>query len=202
MKGKVAYGTKDEQFKYFLDTKYLLSYKPRISVGLSYLNDTEQLGAKIIDSYGSTSSRFGSSSLFSRGENYFLSRIKKVSANINIEVYKNVLVGANYSNNHIESAAPDEFSIDYFDDAQQKVKSSLVDNSAELYLVYTPTRNAFGYGVERKFEVNLHPTFLLSFQKGLKVGAGQTEYSKLLFSYNQPLKLGKFGLLKKYHFSR
>ena len=36
-----------------------------------------------------------------------------------------------------------KFSIDYFDDAQQKVKSSLVDNSAELYLVYTPTRNAF-----------------------------------------------------------
>ena len=196
VKGKLAYGTKDKQFKYFLDTKYLLSYKPRISVGLSYLNDTEQLGAKIINSNASTSSRFGSSSLFSRGENYFLSRIKKISADVNVEVRKNVLVGVNYSNNHIESAAPDKFSIDYFDEAQQKVSSSLVDNSAEIYLLFTPTRNAFGYGVERKFEVNLHPTFLLSFQKGLKVGAGQTDYSKLLFSYIQPLKLGKFGLLR------
>ena len=44
IKGKLAYGFKDEQFKYYLDTKYLLSYKPRISVGLSYLNDTDQLG--------------------------------------------------------------------------------------------------------------------------------------------------------------
>ena len=64
IKGKLAYGFKDEQFKYYLDTKYLLSYKPRISVGLSYLNDTDQLGSKIIDSYGTTSGRFGSSSLF------------------------------------------------------------------------------------------------------------------------------------------
>ena len=87
VKGKLAYGFKDDQFKYYLDTKYLLSYKPRISVGLSYLNDTDQLGSKIIDSYGTTSSRFGSSSLFSRGENYFLSRINEVSANINVEVY-------------------------------------------------------------------------------------------------------------------
>ena len=83
------------------------------------------------------------SSLFSRGENYFLSRIKKVSANINVEVYRNFIIGANYSNNHIESAAPDKFSIDYFDHADQKVKSSLVDNSAELYLSFTPNRNIF-----------------------------------------------------------
>jgi len=195
VKGKLAYGFEDEQFKYYLDTKYLLSYRPRISVGLSYLNDTDQLGSKIIDSYGSTSRRFGSSSLFSRGDNYFLSRIKKISANINVEVYRNFIIGVNYSNNNVESAAPDQFSIDYFDEVDQKVKSSLVDNSAELYLSFTPKRNIFGYGVERKFGENLYPTFLLSFQKGLKIGSGHTDYSKLLFSYNQPIKLGKFGVL-------
>ena len=143
VKGKLAYGFKDDQFKYYLDTKYLLSYKPRISVGLSYLNDTDQLGSKIIDSYGTTSSRFGSSSLFSRGENYFLSRINEVSANINVEVYRNFIIGVNYSNNQIKSAAPDQFSIDYFDEVDQKVKSSIVDNSAELYLSFTPNRNIF-----------------------------------------------------------
>jgi hypothetical protein len=195
VKGKLAYGFEDEQFKYYLDTKYLLSYKPRISVGLSYLNDTDQLGSKIIDSYGTTSGRFGSSSLFSRGDNYFLSRIKKISANINVEVYRNFVIGVNYSNNQVESAAPDKFSIDYFDEVDQKIKSSLVDNSAELYLSFTPKRNIFGYGVERKFGANLYPTFLLSFQKGLKIASGQTDYSKLLFSYNQPIKLGKFGVL-------
>ena len=195
VKGKLAYGFEDEQFKYYLDTKYLWSYKPRISVGLSYLNDTDQLGSKIIDSYGTTSGRFGSSSLFSRGDNYFLSRIKKISANINVEVYRNFVIGVNYSNNQVESAAPDKFSIDYFDEVDQKIKSSLVDNSAELYLSFTPKRNIFGYGVERKFGANLYPTFLLSFQKGLKIASGQTDYSKLLFSYNQPIKLGKFGVL-------
>ena len=120
VKGKVAYGFLDEQFKYYLDTKYLLSYKPRISVGFSYLNDTDQLGSKLIDSYGTTSGRFGSSSLFSRGENYFLSRINEVSANINVEVYRNFIIGVNYSNNRIKSAAPDKFSIDYFDETEQR----------------------------------------------------------------------------------
>ena len=194
VKGKLAYGFKDQQFKYFLDTKYLLSYNPRISVGLRYLNDTDQLGSKIIDSYGSTSGRFGSSSLFSRGDNYFLSRINEISANINVEVYRNFIIGVNYSNNQIKSAAPDQFSIDYFDEADQKVKSSLVDNSAELYLSFTPKRNIFGYGVERKFGLNLFPTFLLSYQKSFKIGNGNMDYSKLLFSYNQPIKLGKFGV--------
>ena len=59
-----------------------------------------------------------------------------------------------------------KFSIDYFDDAQQKVKSSLVDNSAELYLVFTPTEMHLGMELKENLRSNLHPTFLLSFQKG------------------------------------
>ena len=87
------------------------------------------------------------------------------------------------------------FSIDFLDENQQTVESELVDNNAEIYVLYTPKRNLFGYGVERKYGNNLYPTFLLSFQKALEIGAGNTNYSKLLFSYNQPLKLGKFGIM-------
>ena len=195
VKGRLAYGFDDEQFKYFVDAKYLLTYKPRISVGLSYLNDTEQLGSRIIQSLGNTSAGFGTTSLFNRGDNYFLSRVKKVSANVNIEIFRNFLVVLNYANSHIKSASPEQFSIDYFDPAQQSVQSKLVDNAAELYMLFTPNRNIFGYGVERKPGTNLYPSFLLSYQKGLEIGAGSTTYSKLLFSYNQPLKLGKFGIL-------
>ena len=102
----------------------------------------------------------------------FLSRVQKVSANVNVEVFRNFLVGLNYSNSHIKSASPDQFSIDYFDQAHQSVQSNLVDNAAELYMLFTPNRNIFGYGVERKPGANLYPTFLLSFQKGLEIGAG------------------------------
>jgi len=195
VKGKLAYGFKDKQFKYLLDAKYLLNYTPRVIVGLGYLNDTEQLGSRILTSLGNTQTGFGTTSLFSRGDNYFLSRVKKISANVNIELKTNFLAGLNYSNSHIESAAPEIFSIDYFDDNREVVNSELVDNSAELYFLYTPKRNLFGYGVERKFGTNIYPSFLLSYQKGLEVGAGDTNYSKLFFSYNQPLKLGKFGIL-------
>tara|TARA_Y100000385_G_scaffold87177_1_gene89754 strand:- start:75693 stop:78191 length:2499 start_codon:yes stop_codon:yes gene_type:complete len=195
VKSRIAYGLKDQQFKYMFDAKYLLKYTPRLIVGFNYMNDTEQLGSRILTSLGATQSGFGTTSLFTRGNNYFLSRVKKVAANVNVEPYKNFLLGLNYSNSHITAAAPELFSIDYFDETQENPQSELVDNSAELYILYTPNRNLFGYGVERKFGANIFPTFLLSFQKGLEIGAGDTNYSKLLFSYNQPLKLGKFGIL-------
>ena len=35
-------------------------------------------------------------------------------------------------------------------------------------ILYTPRRNIFGYGVKRQFGTNLYPSFLLSFQKGLR----------------------------------
>lgn len=195
LKGRLAYGERDQQFKYFLDAKYLLTYQPRIAVGLSYMNDIEQLGSRILTSVGNTPQGLGTTSLFSRGDNYFLSRIKKVSAHINLELIKNFQLGLNYSNSHIASAAPKQFSINFFDPSTRQERSLLVDNSLEFYMLFTPRRNLFGYGVERRFGQNIFPSFLLSFQKGLEVGAGQTNYSKLLFSYNQPLKLGKYGIL-------
>ena len=173
----------------------MLSYKPRISVGLSYLNDTDQLGSKIIDSYGSTSGRFGSSSLFSRGENYFLSRIKKVSANINVEVYRNFMIGLITQTTTSNPQHRINFQLITLMTHDQKVKSSLVDNSAELYLSFTPNEIFLDMELKENLGQSLSHIFI-KFQKGLKIGAGQTEYSKLLFSYNQPLKLGKFGVLE------
>lgn len=193
--GRLAYGFKDEKYKYMLDARYLLKQTPRLTVGINYVNDIEQLGSRLLTSIGSNQGGFGTNSLFNRGNNYFLSRVKRLSANVNIEFYSNFLVGLNYSTSQISSAAPELFSIDFLDENQQTVESELVDNNAEIYVLYTPKRNLFGYGVERKFGKNLYPTFLLSFQKALEIGAGNTNYSKLLFSYNQPLKLGKFGIM-------
>ncbi len=42
--GHLAYGVKDDRFKYGLGFLYMLSTKPRVSVGGSYQHDIEQLG--------------------------------------------------------------------------------------------------------------------------------------------------------------
>jgi hypothetical protein len=45
--GHVAYGTKDEDFKFGLGTRYMFNKSPRRSAGISYKNDIEQLGQGI-----------------------------------------------------------------------------------------------------------------------------------------------------------
>jgi hypothetical protein len=42
--GRLAYGTKDQKFKYSLGGVYMINKRPRESVGLTYTNDMEQLG--------------------------------------------------------------------------------------------------------------------------------------------------------------
>ncbi len=44
LSGHVAYGDKDKRFKYALGFLYMVSKKPRISIGGSYKHDIEQLG--------------------------------------------------------------------------------------------------------------------------------------------------------------
>ena len=47
LSGHLAYGTKDERFKYGMSALYMLSKNPRRSVFLSYSNDLEQLGQSL-----------------------------------------------------------------------------------------------------------------------------------------------------------
>ncbi len=44
LEGFVAYGTKDETFKYSFGTRYLFKTKPRMGVGFNYKHDVMQLG--------------------------------------------------------------------------------------------------------------------------------------------------------------
>ena len=43
MSGYLAYGTKDQRFKYFAEVKYMIDRKPRQFIGISYKDDVQQL---------------------------------------------------------------------------------------------------------------------------------------------------------------
>ncbi|MFY9241904.1 MAG: DUF5686 family protein [Polaribacter sp.] len=192
--GYLAYGTKDKKLKFGGEAKYLLSYKPRISAGLAYVYDNDQLGAKLLNSNQLIGDPFGNGALFARGNNIFLSKVNKLITNINYQIKPNISVGLNFTNNSIVSADPNLFSIDYL--KNNIVQSEIKDVTTDLSLTLTPGRFVYGLGVEQRFGKNLFPTIILNYKRGYEGFLnGSFSYDKLQFLYNQPIVLGQLGIL-------
>ncbi|MGB1042881.1 MAG: DUF5686 family protein [Tenacibaculum sp.] len=194
LNGHIAYGFKDKEFKYGLEGRYLLSYKPRITVGLAYQKDIEQLGSVLLNTTQLLGRSFGTTALFNRGDNFFLSNIEKYASNVNFQIHDNLQIGFNLSRADITSASPDQFSVSYLQDGT--LKNRVIDAASDVYITYTPGRFVYGYGVERRFGKNVFPSFILNYRRGYKgILNGTHNYDKLQFKYNQPILLSKFGIL-------
>ncbi len=193
--GFLGYGTKDKKFKYSLETKYLLSYKPRIAIGFAYLKDAEQLGGKLLNTNGLNANVFDPNALFSRGDNFFISSVNRKVIQFDLEVKKGFHIGASLAHNNIKTASPDNFKIDYLDQNGQ-IQSELTNVSTDLYFTYTPGRFEYGFGVEQKMGKNLFPALIVNYKKGYKGFLGGTHnYDKIQFNYSHPILLGKLGIL-------
>ena len=195
LRGFLGYGTKDKKNKFGLETKYLLSNKPRIVMGLAYLYDTEQLSGNLLRTNGLNAKYFDTNSLFSRGDNFFLSFVNRSILQFDLEVKKNFHVGFSFAHNKIKSATKENFKIDYVDQ-NGGIKSELTDVSSDIYLTYTPGRFEYGYGVEQKIEKNLYPALIINYRRGYKnLLKGDFNYDKIQFNYRHPILLGKLGTL-------
>lgn len=193
--GFLGYGTKDKRYKFGTELKYLLSYKPRIGIGVSYLKDIEQLGGKLLSTNGLNANVFDPNALFSRGDNFFLSDVNRTAVKFDIELKKNLHFGISAAHNVIRSASPKDFKVDYLDD-NNKIQSEVTDVSTDIYIAYTPGRFEYGFGIEQKMGKNLYPSLVLNYHKGFKdILNGSFNYDKIQFKYSQPILLGKLGLL-------
>ncbi|MGY0425876.1 MAG: DUF5686 family protein, partial [Polaribacter sp.] len=194
--GFIAYGIKDKKIKYNFEAKYLLSYKPRIGVGFTYLKDAEQLGVKLLSTNGLNANIFDPNALFSRGDNFFLSAVNRKVIQFDFELKKNLHVGTSFAHNTITSAAKREnFTIDYLD-KNGIIKTEITDVSQDFYISYTPGRFEYGFGIEQKIGKNLYPSFIFNYRKGYKGFLnGSFKYDKLSFNYTYPILIGKLGLL-------
>ena len=191
LSGHLAYGWKDKKAKYGLEGRYLLSYIPRIAIGVAYQKDVEQLGSVLLNTSQLLGNSFGTTALFSRGDNFFLSNVTKIATNFDYKVKENLHIGVNLSHSKISSASEENFSMEYLD---QSTKSKVVDVASDLYISYTPGRFVYGLGVEQRFGRNIFPTLVLNYRRGYK-GAfnGTHNYDKIQFKYNHPILLSKFG---------
>lgn len=193
LNGYTAYGTKDETYKFGVETKYLLSYKPRITAGVAYVYDFEQLASSLLDTRNLIGAAFGTNALLGRGDNFYLSKVNKVASTINYQITPNFLVGLTFTRNQIESADTNFFKIDYLKNGS--LQNTVTDVTTDLYLTYTPGRFVYGLGVEQQFGKNLFPTFILNYKKGYEnILGGSFDYHKVQFSFNKPFVLGKYGI--------
>lgn len=194
--GYGAYGFKDQKFKYGLEARYLISSVPRITIGAAYMNDVEQMGF----------TRFnerdliplpdkGPKAVFVRGQNFFLSRVKKTMFRFDIEVAKNLNVGIKLGHERIQSAAPKRFSLDFLNTKNNTIESITKDVYSDIYINYQPGREVKGFGVDRVLGTKLYPKLQINYKKAYRgVFGGNVDYSKLSVLYNHPIQVGKFGV--------
>ncbi len=192
----VAFGTTDQFFKFGLEGKYLFNHVPRMTIGASVLRDNLQLsGIGLLDSE-LTSGVGNTNVIIARGENFSLTKQKKELINYDITFSKNLKLSLAGIHTNMRSAEENLFSIAYQLPGELE-KNTITDFATSFILAYTPNRDVFGFGVEQVTGNSLFSSLILKYTKGYKgVFGSDFNYNKLQFSYNKPILISNFGILK------
>ena len=195
LEGFLAYGFKDDKFKYGISGKILLDRKLRLIVFGGNRRDVEQTGASLTTSNDVLGRNLASSSLITVGANNKLTNINLSTIGFEVEPAKNLTFRVTGSYRKLKSAT-EAFSLDYYDENGQ-IRSEITQPEIEVALNYTPGRKTSGYGVERTIiNIGRFPQFYLGYTSGLKdVLGGDFEYQKLQALYTQPWNVGGLGSL-------
>ncbi len=197
--GFVAYGFKDNKFKYGVEGKWLLTKRNRLIVSLGNRRDIEQLGVSMTTSNDVLERNFNTTSIFTRGDNEKLSNVHITNAKLSIEPIKNLEIRVGSTFKTLKSANTEVFSVDYYDE-DGNIQSEVKQTELSIAFKYTPGRKPWGLGVDQGGNrQGRFPTFYLSYTKGLKgVFDSNFDYHKLQFYYEQPFQLGLIGKSKMY----
>ncbi len=197
LRGYVAYGFMDAKVKYGLEAKHLFKGKDRWILSLGTRKDVEQLGVSLTTSNDVLDRSFATTSIFTSGDNSKLSNIDLTNAKVTFEPIKNLGLRLGTTYKTLESANPEAFNVDYYDE-NGEIQSSIEQVDVSFALQYTPNRKPYGFGVERSVSnEGRYPTFFFSYTKGIKgVFNSDFDYHKLQFYYEQPIQLGLFGKLR------
>ena len=197
VKGYLAYGFMDTKFKYGIEGKYLFKGDNRWVLSVGTRKDIEQLGVSLTTSNEVLERSFATTSIFTRGDNSKLSNIDLTNIKVSFEPVKNLDLRIGTTFKTLESADPEKFNVDYYDE-NGEIQSSLEQVDVSFAMQYTPRRKSYGFGVERSVSnQGRYPTFFLSYTRGIKgVFNSDFDYHKLQFFYEQPMQLGLFGKLR------
>lgn len=195
VQGYLAYGEKDNKFKYGISGKYMFDKKNRLIISVGNRKDVEQIGVSLTTSNDILGRSFASSAFFASGDNGKLTNVNLSSVGLQYEPTKNFEVKLGTSFRTLESASA-TFNLNYLDNNNQ-LKSSLKQTEVDMSIRYMPGRKTIGYGVERADVNDDYPTLYLNIAAGLKnTFESDFEYQKVQFYYRQPWQIGGFGRFK------
>lgn len=193
----LAYGTRDKKLKYGISAKYLLYHQPRIMVGGSFQDDYLQLGSILQRDDSELNLKNSSNFWFARGENYYLTRNKKLQGVIDLGIAKSNLhftLSGIYQK--VKPADFDHFSITYRDD-NNHIHTEYSDANIGFSITYTPKRNVYGYGVEQRFGKNTFATYKVKYTQGFSgIRNSNFNYSKVEGMITFPQPLWSLGMLR------
>ena len=196
VEGFLAYGFRDDKFKYGISGKMLLDKKNRIILSGGNRRDVEQIGASLTNSTDVLGRSFASSSVVGTGTNDKLTNVNLTTLALEMEPVKNLIfrIGGTYRT--LESAS-NTFSLDYYTDASQTTtRSDLKQYESSFSVAYFPKRKMTGFGVERREANDDFARLFAQVSHGDKnVLDSDFDYTKVQFSYIQPWQLGGFGRL-------
>jgi hypothetical protein len=197
IEGYLAYGFKDDKFKYGISGKYLIDHENRIIIAGGNRRDVEQLGASLTNTTDVLGRSLASSSLITVGANNSLSDINLTTLSLEFSPFENFTFRFGGSYRTLE-AASEEFSLAYYTN-NERTETAKVTRQAELntLLKYTPGRKTSGYGVERlTINDGDYSELFLNYSKGIKgMLDSDFDYEKLQFFYRQPFQIGGLGTL-------
>ncbi len=194
LQGYLAYGFKDDKFKYGLTGKWMIEAKKRVIISAGNRRDIEQIGASLTTTNDIVGRNFASSGLLVVGSNNKLTNINLSNVQIEFEPIKNLTFSTGVSYRTLESASPD-FSLDFYTDlTQTTIKSQVNQSEVNIQVEYTPKRIPIAFGVERQNANNPFTSLFVTYSQGFKgVLSSDFEYKKLQLFYKQPLIIGPLG---------
>ncbi|MCF7559168.1 DUF5686 and carboxypeptidase regulatory-like domain-containing protein [Sabulilitoribacter multivorans] len=193
LEGFLAYGFRDDKFKYGISGKWLIDKKSRLIISGGNRRDVEQIGASLTTSTDVLGRSLASSSVVGTSANDKLTSINLTSLALEIEPLRNVIfrLGGDYRT--LESASP-TFSLDY--NTPTGVESEIKQFESSLSVSYFPKRKMTGFGVERKIANDYFARLFAKVSVGDKsIFNSDFDYTKVQFSYTQPWQMGGFGRL-------
>ncbi|GGI56649.1 DUF5686 and carboxypeptidase-like regulatory domain-containing protein [Winogradskyella haliclonae] len=196
LEGFLAYGFRDDKFKYGISGKWLLDKKSRLTIFGGNRRDVEQIGASLTSSTDVLGRSLASSAVIGTGANDKLTNINLTNLGFSIEPLRNFVLRLDGSYRELRSASP-TFSLDYNDpDTVSGVSSQVNQFETRLSAAYYPKRQMTGFGVERKEKNDNFARLFAQISRGDKEFLNSDfDYTKVQFSYIQPWQVGGFGRL-------
>jgi hypothetical protein len=191
LEGHVAYGTKDQVFKYGAGLTYMLNKNPRRAIQVSYKYDMEQLGQ---DPNAFSEDNFFAS-FFRRSPADKLTMVHEYKASYEHEWFTGFSNTVRFIRRDVYALGDEKFIIN--DNGTQYIDNSLVSNEIQLYTRFA-YRERYVYGqFERTSFGTKYPILELLYGYGIPgFPDSDVEYHRLHFKVQQWFNIANIGWSK------